>query len=103
MNKTAVQTTGASLVALLAGYLAGAHVGGLDAATWTTLLTYVAGAAAIVWPLVATRLKALKNTVGNSGAIVVTDAATANSLPNNPNVIAATPEVSVALNKAASR
>jgi len=38
-------------------------------------------------------LQAQKDTVGNSGAIVVTSAASANALPENSNVVAATPEI----------
>jgi hypothetical protein len=42
-------------------------------------------------------LQAQKNTVGNAGAIVITSAASAEALPDNRNVIAATPELQRAL------
>lgn len=45
-------------------------------------------------------LGAQRDTVGRSGAIVVTNAANANALPDNPNVIAVTPAISDAIKKA---
>lgn len=42
-------------------------------------------------------LQAQKDAVGKAGAIVVTSTASADGLPNNPNVVAATPEVLRAL------
>lgn len=38
-------------------------------------------------------MQALKDTVGASGAIVVTSSRSADALPDNPNVVAATPEI----------
>lgn len=42
-------------------------------------------------------LQAQKNTVGASGAIVVTSPRSADASPDNPNVVAATPEILKAL------
>lgn len=100
MNKTQLQTTVAPLIAVAAGYLAGAHVLDLSVGDWGIVISSLLGVGAIVWPAMVTRLQSLKNTVGNSGAKVITDAASANALPNNSNVIAATPEISAAVNKA---
>ena len=44
-------------------------------------------------------LKAQKDTVGASGALVLTSQASAAALPNNPNVIAATPDIMRAIEK----
>jgi hypothetical protein len=56
---------------------------------------------AVVAPAIATRAKALKDTVGQMPATtVVTDKATADALPDNPDVIAATPEIVAAIKKA---
>lgn len=46
-------------------------------------------------------MQAQKDAVGATGAVVVTSAASANALPNNPNVIAVTPEILRALKAAA--
>lgn len=101
MNKTQLQTTVASLVGIVAGYLAGKNVLGLSLSDWTTILTALVTAGALVGPAVFTRVQALKDTVGKSGAKVVTTAESANALPNNPNVIAETPAIATAV-KAAS-
>lgn len=93
MNSTQLQTTTATWVAGAAGYAAGHGWLGLDAGAWTAVL--VAGIA--VWPAVVTRLQSLKNTVGHSGAKVITDEVSANALPNNPNVIATTPAIAAAV------
>lgn len=99
-NSTQAQTTLASLVGVAAGFAAGHGWLGLDAASWGTIFAGLFATAAVVWPAVVTRLQSLKNTVGNNGAKVITDAASANALPNNPNVIAATPEIAAAVAKA---
>lgn len=101
MNKTQLQTTAASLVGIAAGYAAGHGWLGLSVTDWTTILGSVVAAGAVLWPAVVTRMQSLKDTVGNSGAKVITDAASANALPKNPNVIAETPAI-VAAVKAAS-
>lgn len=101
MNSTQVQTTSAALVAGAAGFAAGHGWLGLDAGTWGQVFTAFGVAVVAVWPAVVTRLQSLKNTVGNSGAKVITDAASANALPDNPNVIAATPAIAAAVKSAA--
>lgn len=95
-NATQAQTTTSSLIAGLAGYAAAKGWLGLDTGAWTALI--VAGIAA--WPAIVTRVQALKNTVGKSGAIVVTNSASANALPNNPNVVAASEVTQATLTKA---
>lgn len=101
MNKTQMQTTAASLVGILAGYAAGHGWLGLSAGDWTTILTALVAAATVLWPALATRAQSLKDTVGRMDkTTVVTDAASANALPNNPDVVAATPEIVAAIKKA---
>jgi hypothetical protein len=91
MNKTQLQTTLAPLIAAVAGFLAGKGVFGLDAATWATVLGSLATIGAVVWGAVAAHNTALVNTVGNlPGTTVVTDKATADSLPANTSVVANT-------------
>lgn len=102
INKTQLQTTIAPLVGVAAGYLAGAHVLDLSAGDWSLVITALLGAGAVLWPAIVTRIQSLKNTVGNSGAKVITTAESANALPNNPNVIAATPAIVAAVEKSAS-
>lgn len=92
-NSTQAITTTSALVGVLAGYAAGQHWLGLDAGAWTTVIGGAVAVGAVVVPAVMTRLQSLKNTVGNSGAKVITSPASADALPNNPNVIAATPAV----------
>lgn len=100
MNKTQVQTTFAPLIAALAGFLAGKGIFGFDAQTWIAILGAVGALAATIWGGVATREIALKDTTGKlANTAVVTDAASANALPNNPDVVAATPEIVAAIKK----
>lgn len=102
MNKTQVQTTFAPLIAALAGFLAGKGVFGLDAQTWIIVIGALGTAGATIWPAVATRAQALKDTTGTlPNTTVVTDKASAEALPNNPDVVAATPEIVNAIKKAA--
>lgn len=101
MNKTQLQTTAASAVAAAAGFAAGHGWLGLGVADWTTIFGSLVAIGAVVWPVIATRAKSLKDTVGHLPATtVVTDKATADSLPNNPDVVAATPELVAAIKKA---
>lgn len=101
MNKTQLQTTAASLVGVAAGYAAGHDWLGLGVSDWTTILGCLIGAGTILVPAIVTRAKALKDTVGNMrNTTVITDKASADALPNNPDVIAATPAIVDAINKA---
>src|SRR5947209_19740026 len=101
MNKTQLQTTAASLVGVAAGYAAGHGWLGLSVGDWTTLLTSAAAIGAVIWPVLVTRATSLKDTVGNlPNTTVVTDKASADALPNNPDVVAVTPEISKAIQKA---
>lgn len=91
MNKTQLQTTLAPLIGVLAGFLAGKGVFGLDAATWATVIGSLAGTAAIVWGAISTRKTALTDTVGlMPGTTVVTDKGTADALPANSSVVSNT-------------
>jgi hypothetical protein len=102
MNNTQVQTGGAAVIALIAGYAAGHGWLGLSLADWTTLITMIAGAGAILWPVIQTRAQKLKDSVGKLPATtVVTDKASADALPNNKDVVASTPEIAAAIKKAA--
>lgn len=101
MNKTQLQTTAASLVGVAAGYAAGHGWLGLDVGAWTTIGTGAVAIGAVLWPALVTRAQSLKDTVGKMPATtVVTDAASANALPGNKDVIAATPEIIAAIKKA---
>jgi hypothetical protein len=101
MNKTQLQTTAASLIGVAAGFAAAHGWLGLGVADWTTILGSVAAIGAVVWPVLITRAKSLKDTVGGlPNTTVVTDKATADALPNNPDVIAATPAIVDAIKKA---
>lgn len=101
MNKTQLQTTLAPIIAVLAGALAAKGWLGLDAAGWSTIIGSVIALGAILWPAIVTRRQSLKDTVGNMpNTAVVTDAASADALPNNKDVVAATPEIVAAIKKA---
>lgn len=101
MNKTQLQTTLAPLIAAFAGFLAGKGYFGFDAQTWISIIGAIAAVVATVWGAVATRPQALKDTTGAlPNTTVVTDKASAEALPNNPDVIAATPELVNAIKKA---
>jgi hypothetical protein len=102
MNNTQMQTSGAALIALVAGYAAGHGWLGLSLSDWTTLITMIAGAGAILWPVIQTRAQKLKDSTGKlPGTTVVTDKASADALPENKDVVAATPEIVAAIKKAA--
>lgn len=101
MNKTQLQTTFAPLIAAFAGFLAGKGYFGFDAQTWISIIGAMAALGATVWGAVATRPQALKDTTGGlPNTTVVTDKASADALPNNNDVIAATPELVNAIKKA---
>ena len=68
-----------------------------------TIIGGVVAIGAVLWPAIVffTRAQSLKDTVGHlKGTTVVTDAASANALPNNKDVVAATPEIVAAIQKA---
>jgi hypothetical protein len=97
-NKTQLQTTAATLVGIGAGYLAGKGYLGLSLTDWTTILTGVVTVGTVLWPVLVTRAQSLKDTVGHlKNTTVVTDAESAKALPNNPDVIAATPKIVAAI------
>lgn len=104
MNQTQTQTGAAAIIGILAGYAYGHGWLGLSLTDWTTLITALGTIGAVAWPLVAARAKALKDTVGKMpSTTVITDKATAEALPNNPDVIAATPQLAVAVATAKSQ
>lgn len=98
-NSTQAQTTAATVVAGAAGYAAGHGWLGLDNSAWGLIFTALTILVPAVWPAVVTRLQALKTTVGNSGALVVTNAASATASPS-PNVVPASQVSSATLAKA---
>lgn len=101
MNNTQGLTTSAAIIGVAAGFAAGHGWLGLGVGDWTTIFGALFAAAAIAVPPIVTRAKALKDTVGKMPATtVVTDKATADALPNNPDVVAATPEIVAAIKKA---
>src|SRR5580692_4888602 len=101
MNKTQLQTTAASLVGVAAGYAAGHGWLGLSVTDWTTVIGGVVAVGSVLWPAIVTRAQSLKDTVGKMRATtVVTDKASADALPDNKDVIAATPEIVAAIKKA---
>lgn len=100
MNKVQLSTTASALVGVAAGYAAGQHWLGLGLDAWTTVIGALFTAVVVSAPAVLTRIQALKDTVGHSGAKVITTAASANALPDNANVIAATPAIIAAVDKA---
>lgn len=101
MNKTQLQTTAASLVGVAAGYAAGHGWLGLSVGDWTTVIGAIVAAGSVLWPAVVTRAQSLKDTVGKLPATtVITDKASADALPNNPDVIAATPAIAAAVKAA---
>lgn len=101
VNQTQIQTTLAPIVAVIAGALAAKGFLGIDTAGWTTIIFSALAVGAIVWPAIATRAQSLKDTVGGMPqTTVVTDAASAAALPDNKDVVAATPEIVAAIKKA---
>lgn len=100
MNKTQIQTTLAPAIAAIAGFLAGKGYFGWDAQTWIAIIGGVATVGATVWGAIAARDNSLKDTVGGMPkTTVVTDAASAAALPNNPDVVPVTPELAAAIKK----
>lgn len=65
MNSTQTQTSTATIVAFIAGVLAGRGVFGFDTATWITILTAVLGGGMTIWTAIATRKKAIITAVNN--------------------------------------
>jgi hypothetical protein len=101
VNKTQLQTTAAALVGVAAGYAAGHGWLGLSVGDWTTILTATVTIGAVLWPAIVTRAQSLKDTVGKlPNTTVVTDSASAAALPDNKDVVAATPEIVAAIEKA---
>lgn len=100
LNKTQIQATLAPIVGILVSWLAHKFPL-LDMETWNTLVNAVvfAGISAFIgWRT--TRLS-LKDEVGSMPyTTVVTDKASANALPNNPDVIAVTPQIVASIKQA---
>lgn len=63
MNITQTQTSAATIIAFIAGILAGRGAFGFDQATWVTILTAIAGLSMTVWAAVANRRSAMTSTV----------------------------------------
>jgi len=62
MNSTQTQTTAATLIGIIAGFLAGKGVFGFDSATWATILGSIVAAGMAAWTALATRKAALITT-----------------------------------------
>lgn len=62
MNSTQTQTTSATILAFIAGYLSSRFTF-FDTATWLAIVTAAAGLGVTIWTAVATRKPALVNTV----------------------------------------
>lgn len=102
MNQTMVLNMLTPLIATLATWLA-SKVPLLDQASWNTLISSIAVAGVTAALAYINRPLALKDTVGHMDkTTVVTDKASADALPKNPDVIAATPAVVAAVNAAKS-
>lgn len=102
MNSTTIKTILTPIFGALATYLATKlNFTGIDAATWNTIVSSVGfGIVAIIMGLF-TKTTTLMDTVGNQpGTTVVTTQANAAALPDNKDVIAATPQVAAAVNAA---
>lgn len=101
MNKTMILNVVTPLIATAATYLA-SKVPLLDQATWNSLITSIAVAGVTAALAYFNRSQALKDTVGKLPATtVVTDKASADALPNNKDVVAVTPAIAAAIQKAA--
>lgn len=100
MNKTMIMNMATPVIATLATYLA-AQFPLLDQVAWNSLITSIAVAGVTGALAYINRPQALKDTVGNMDkTTVVTTAASAEALPNNPDVVAVTPEIAAAIKKA---
>lgn len=100
-NKTQLQTTAAAVVAGAAGFAAGHGWLGLDVSSWTQILGGLVAVGAVIWPVLVTRARSLKDTVGGlPGTTVITDPVSAAALPNNPDVVATTPAIVAAIKSA---
>jgi len=100
MNKTMVMNILTPLIAALATYLA-SKVPLLDQATWNTLISTIAVSAVTAALAYINRPLALKDTVGGmEHTTVVTDKVSADALPKNNDVIAATPGIVAEIKKA---
>lgn len=102
MNKTMIMNVLTPLIGTLATWLA-SKVPLLDQGTWNTLISSIAVAGVTAALAYINRPIALKDTVGAMDhTTVVTDAASANALPNNKDVVAVTPAIAAAVKDAQS-
>lgn len=102
MNSTQIKAILTPLFGVLATFLATKlNFLGIDQATWNTLVSSVGfGAVAIILGFF-NKTTSLVDTVGNQpGTTVVTTPAMAAALPDNKDVIAATPQIANAVNAA---
>lgn len=102
MNSVNIKSILTPIFGLIATYLATKlNFLGMDQATWNTLVSSVGfGIVAAVMGIF-TKTTSLMDTVGNQpGTTVVTTPANAAALPDNKDVIAATPQVVNAVNTA---
>lgn len=100
MNSTQIKSILTPIVGLVVAWLA-SKFPLLDAATWNTLVSTVVFSIVAVVLGMFNKTTSLMDTVGNQpGTTVVTTTANANALPDNKDVIAATPQVAAAVNAA---
>lgn len=100
MNSTQIKNILTPIIGLAVTWLA-SKFPLLDAATWNTLVSTVVFAVVAVVLGIFNKTTNLMDTVGNQpGTTVVTTPANAAALPENPDVIAATPQVAAAVQAA---
>ncbi len=102
MNDINLKSILTPIAAAIAGLLATKlNFLGVDQATWNTMVfTILSAAVALVLGLFTKTSNVLDTAGSQPGTTVVTTAANAAALPNNKDVIAATPEIKAAVQKA---
>lgn len=102
MNSTQIKNVLTPIFGILATFLATKlNFLGMDQATWNTLVSSIGFGVVSVILGFFNKTTSLVDTVGNQpGTTVVTTPAVANLLPDNPDVIAATPQIASAIKAA---
>lgn len=103
MNDINLKSILTPLAALIAGWIATKlNFLGVDQATWNTMVfSILSGGVAVVLGLFTKTTNILDTAGSQPGTTVVTTSANAAALPDNKDVIAATPEIVRAVNNAA--
>jgi hypothetical protein len=93
MNATQIKSILTPLVGIAVAWLA-SKFPLMDPATWNTLVTTVVfGAVTVVLGFFNKTINLMDTVGAEAGTTVITTAANANALPNNPDVITATPQI----------